>query len=83
MDLTYEVKWMKVFKKRVSDLERVAWTQDLSEIFGQKIPCESGCPYMVVTDTSNCRKEFEGLVDMEEVRGKGRCPFWPRKDLGD
>ena len=24
---------------------------------------------MVVTDTLNCQKELEGLVDMEEVRG--------------
>jgi hypothetical protein len=37
---------------------------------------------MVVTDTLNCQKEFEGLVDIEEVRGRGtgRCPFWPHKD---
>ncbi|NWG03257.1 MAG: hypothetical protein HXY44_10430 [Syntrophaceae bacterium] len=72
---------MKVFKRKVSDLERVEWTPDLSEVFAQKIPCESNCPYMVVTDTLNCQKEFEGLVDMEEVRGKGRCPFWPYENL--
>jgi hypothetical protein len=36
---------------------------------------------MVVTDTLNCRKELEGLVDMEEVRGTGGCPFWPHKGL--
>jgi len=65
----------------VSDLERVGWNNDLSEVFAQKIPCESNCPYMVVTDTLDCRKELEGLVDMEEVRGAGRCPFWPHKDL--
>jgi hypothetical protein len=46
-----------------------------------KIPYEGNCPYMVATDTLNCRKELEGLVDMEEARGKGRCPFWPHKDL--
>ena len=72
---------MKVFKKKVSDLERVEWAHDLSEVFTQKVPCENNCPYMVVTDTLKCRKEFEGLVDMEEVRGKGRCLFWPHKDL--
>lgn len=31
------------------------------------IPCEADCPSLVITDTMNCRKEFEGLVDMEEV----------------
>jgi hypothetical protein len=72
---------MKVFDKKVSDLERVELTPDLFKFSPQKIPCESNCPYMVVTDTLNCRKELEGLVDLEEVRGKGRCPFWPRKDL--
>jgi hypothetical protein len=68
---------MKVFQKKVSDSERVGWTHDLFKFFTPKIPCESNCPYMVVTDTLNCRKEFEGLVDMEEVRGTGKCPFWP------
>jgi hypothetical protein len=68
---------MKVFQKKVSDSERVGLTHDLFKFFTPKIPCESNCPYMVVTDTLNCRKEFEGLVDMEEVRGIGKCPFWP------
>jgi len=73
---------MKVFHKKVRDLERVEWTHDLFKFFSpQKIPCESNCPYMVVTDTLNCRKEFEGLVDMEEVRETAKCPFWPHKDL--
>jgi len=72
---------MKIFNKKASDLERVEGTHDLFKFSPQKIPCESNCPYMVVTDTLNCQKEFEGLVDMEEVRGKGRCPFWPHKDL--
>ena len=73
---------MKVFNKKASDLERVESTHDLFKFFwSPKIPCESNCPYMVVTDTLNCRKELEGLVDMEEVRGAGECPFWPHKDL--
>jgi hypothetical protein len=72
---------MKVLKKKGSDLERIEWTHDPSEVSLPKIPCESNCPYMVVTDTLNCRKELEGLVDMEEVRETGRCPFWPYKDL--
>jgi hypothetical protein len=71
---------MKVFKKR-SDLERVEWTHDLFEFSIQKIPCENNCRYMVVTDTLNCQKELEGLVDIEEVRVTGGCPFWPHKDL--
>jgi hypothetical protein len=71
---------MKVSNKKASDLERAEWTHDLF-FSPPKIPCESNCPYMVVTDTLNCQKEFEGLVDMEEVRGKGGCPFWPCKDL--
>jgi hypothetical protein len=45
-----------------------------------KIPCEGNCPYLVVTDTLNCRKDSEGVVDMEEVRGTGECPFWPREE---
>jgi hypothetical protein len=72
---------MKVFDKKVSDLERVESTHDLFKFSPQKIPCENNCPYMVVTDTLNCRKELEGLVDMEEVRGTSKCPFWPHKDL--
>jgi hypothetical protein len=72
---------MKVFKKKASDLEKLEWTHDLFNFSSPKIPCESNCPYMVVTDTLNCQKELEGLVDMEEVRGTGRCPFWPHKDL--
>jgi hypothetical protein len=72
---------MKVFKKKVSDLKKVEGTHDLFKFSTHKIPCESNCPYMVVTDTLNCRKELEGLVDMEEVRGTGRCQFWPHKDL--
>jgi len=72
---------MKVFKKKASDLEKVEWTPDLLNFSSPKIPCESNCPYMVVTDTLNCQKELEGLVDMEEVRGTGRCLFWPHKDL--
>jgi len=72
---------MKTFSKKVSDLERVEWTHGLFKFSPQKIPCESNCPYMVVTDTLNCRKELEGLVDMEEVRTTGRCPVWPQKDL--
>jgi hypothetical protein len=46
-----------------------------------EIPCEGDCPYLVVTDTLNCRKDSEGVVDMEEVRDKGECPFWPHKGL--
>ncbi len=42
-----------------------------------EIPCEGDCPYLVVTDTLNCRKDSEGVVDMEEVRDTGECPFWP------
>jgi hypothetical protein len=72
---------MKTFNKKASDLERVEWTHDLFKFPSPKIPCESNCPYMVVTETLNCRKEIEGLVDMEEVRVKGICPFWPHKDL--
>jgi hypothetical protein len=72
---------MKVFKKKASDLKRAEWTHDLSEVSAPKIPCESNCPYMVVTGTLNCQKELEGLVDMEEVRGTGRCLFWLHKDL--
>jgi hypothetical protein len=72
---------MKVFHKKESDLERVEWAHDLFNLSTAAIPCENNCPYMVITDTLNCRKEFEGLVDMEEVRGTGRCPFWPDRDL--
>jgi hypothetical protein len=72
---------MKVLNKKASNLERVEWTHDLFKFSPQKIPCESNCPYMVVTDTLNCQKELEGLVDMEEVRGTGKCPFWPNKEL--
>jgi hypothetical protein len=73
---------MKVFNKKVSDFERVESTRDLFKFSPRKIPCESNCPYMVVTGTLNCRKELEGLlVDMEEVRGTGKCPFWPNKEL--
>jgi hypothetical protein len=72
---------MKVLNKKVSNLERVERTHDLFKFSPPKIPCESNCPYMVVTDTLNCRKELEGLVDMEEVRGTGKCPFWPNKEL--
>jgi hypothetical protein len=71
---------MKVFHRKVSELKEVEWTHDLFKYSTQKIPCESNCPYMVVTDTLNCQKEVEGLVDLEEVRGTGRCPFWPPKD---
>jgi hypothetical protein len=46
-----------------------------------EIPCEGNCPYVVVTDTLNCRKDSEGVVDMEEVRDTGECPSWPHKDL--
>jgi len=52
---------MKVFHKKVRDRS--------------EIPCEGNCPYLVVTDTLNCRKDSEGVVDMEEVRGKAECPF--------
>jgi len=72
---------MKVLNKKAGDLKRVEWTHDLFKFSSQKIPCESNCPYMVVTDTLNCQKELEGLVDMEDVRGTGRCSFWPHKDL--
>ena len=72
---------MKIFNNKGGDLKRVEWTHDPFRFSTHKIPCESNCPYMVVTDTLNCRKELEGLVDMEEVRGTGRCPFWPHKDL--
>ncbi len=66
---------MEVFHKKVSELEKVEWTHDLFNFSTQKVPSESNCPYMVVIDTLNGRKELEGLVDMEEARGKGRCPF--------
>jgi hypothetical protein len=72
---------MKVLNKKASNLKRVEWTHDLFKFSPKKISCESNCPYMVVTDTLNCRKELEGLVDMEEVRGTGKCPFWPNKEL--
>jgi hypothetical protein len=72
---------MKSFVRKRSDLERVEWAHDLFKFPTQKIPCESSCPYMLVTDTLNCRKELEGLVDMEEARATGGCPFWPHKDL--
>jgi hypothetical protein len=72
---------MKVFHGKVSELGGVGRTPDLFKFSTQKIPCESNCPYMVVTDTLNCRKESEGLVDMEEARGTSRCRFWPHKDL--
>jgi hypothetical protein len=57
---------MKVFHKKVRDRST--------------IPCEGNCPYLVVTDTLNCRKDSEGVVDMEEVRGTGKCPFWPQQE---
>ena len=44
------------------------------------IPCEGNCPYLVITDTLNCRKDSEGVVDMEEVRDTGECPFWPHQE---
>jgi hypothetical protein len=72
---------MKVFHGKVSELKGVEWPHGLFKYSTQEIPCENNCPYMVVTDTLNCRKELEGLVDMEEVRGTGGCPFWPHKDL--
>ncbi len=72
---------MRVLNKKTSALKRVEWTHGLFKFPTPKIPCESKCPYMVVTDTLNCQKELEGLVDMEEVRGTARCPFWPHKDL--
>jgi hypothetical protein len=72
---------MKVSSKKASDLERVEWTHDLFKYPTDKIPCENNCPYMVVTDTLNCRKDSEGVVDMEEVRDTGECPFWPHEDL--
>jgi hypothetical protein len=70
---------MKVFKRKVSYLKKVEWDQGLF-FSTQKVPCEDNCPYMVITDTLNCRKELEGLVDMEEVRGTGKCLFWPCRD---
>jgi hypothetical protein len=57
---------MKVFHKKVRD--RLT------------IPCEGNCPTLVVTDTLNCRQDSEGVVDMEEVRGTGKCPFWPQQE---
>ena len=72
---------MKIFNKKAGKLEKVEETHDPFQTSPKKIPCESNCPYMVVTDTLNCQKELEGFVDMEEVRGIGRCPFWPHKDL--
>jgi hypothetical protein len=71
---------MKVFNNKEGDLERGEWGNNLFNSFYHKIPCETNCPYLVVTDTLNCQKELEGLVDMEEARGTGRCPFWPYKD---
>jgi len=72
---------MRVLNKKASDLKEVEWTHDLFRFSPKRIPCESNCPHMVVTDTLNCQKELEGLVDMEEVRGTAKCPFWPHKDL--
>jgi hypothetical protein len=72
---------MKVFKKKVDDLESAGWNHGLLEFSPKKIPCESNCPYMMITDTLNCRKEFEGLTDIEEVRRTGRCSFGPHKYL--
>ena len=74
------VTGVKVFNKKASELERVESTHDPFKLFPIKIPCEGNCPYMVVTDTLNCRKELEGLADMEEARVTGKCPFWPSKD---
>ena len=74
---------MKAFQKKVSDSERAGWTHDLFKISAQKIPCEGNCPYMVVTDTLNCRKELEGLVDMEEVRGTDNVRFGRREKLNN
>jgi hypothetical protein len=72
---------MKVFNKKGDDFERGEREKDLFNSSFYKIPCETNCPYLVVTDTLNCQKEFEGLVDMEEVRvGTSGCPFWPHKD---
>jgi len=70
---------MKIFNKKTNELERVERAHDLFKFSfsTQKVPCESSCPYMVVTDTLNCRKELEGLLDMEEVREAGECSFWP------
>ena len=72
---------MRVLNKRTSDLKEVEWTRDLFKFSPKRIPCEGNCPHMVVTDTLNCQKELEGLVDMDEVRGTAKCPFWPHKDL--
>jgi len=71
---------MKIFNKKAGKLEKVEETHDPFQTSPQKIPCESNCPYMVVTDMLNCRKELEGLVDMEEVRETGECSFWPHKN---
>jgi hypothetical protein len=57
---------MKVFHNKVRD--------------HSKIPCEGNCPYLVITDTLSCRKDSEGTVDMEEVRGTDKCPFWPQQE---
>ena len=61
---------MKVFLNKVRDHSKIS----------SKIPCEGNCPYLVITDTLNCRKDSEGTVDMEEVRGTGKCPFWPHQE---
>ena len=68
-------------EKKVSDLGKIERTHGFFKFSPPKIPCENNCPYMVVTDTLGCEKEFEGLVDLEEVRETGVCPFWPHKDL--
>jgi len=72
---------MEIFNKKTNESERIEWTPGFFKFSTPKIPCESNCPYMVVTDTLNCQKELEGLVDMEETRETGGCPFWPHKDL--
>ena len=72
---------MREFEESIKSSGKMERTHGLFKASPQKIPCENNCPYMVVTDTLNCQKEFEGLVDLEEVRETGVCPFWPHKDL--
>jgi hypothetical protein len=72
---------MKIFNNKANESEKIEWTPGFFKFSTQEIPCESNCPYLVVTDTLNCQKELEGLVDMEEARGTGGCPFWPHKDV--
>jgi hypothetical protein len=70
----------KVLTMKTRKSEKAQSVHGPFEFLPIKIPCEGNCPHMVVTDTLNCRKELEGLADMDETRGTGKCPFWPHKE---